>query len=170
MPQRPVDWYVQEYDRLLEEFVDTFSAYEKAAFNAPHRPGKWSPGQIIDHLLRAERGTLKLLERLPADAPVRDYDGKCETLARSVPDSRQAYPAHESIHPEAVGAYAPAELLDAFVDQRADIRSAVDFADEVGRVVEAFAHPAFGTLTMCEWLYFTALHGERHRLQVRQVQ
>jgi hypothetical protein len=70
----------------------------------------------------------------------------------------------ERLHPVEL-VYNRGELLDQFVDNRADMRTAIDFADDIAEVV-AWEHPIFGKLTKCEWFYFSALHGERHRRQV----
>lgn len=168
MSNAPLAHYVQAYDRYLEEFIDTFSAFAKTEYNAPIAAGKWSPGQMVDHLIKAERGTLRLLSGPPEgfEATDRPADEKCAAMDANFKLTTTPLPAPARLHPSAEAKYSPGDQLDEFVDQRADILSAVDFADDPGRVVLGWNHPMFGHMTMLEWLYLTAIHGERHRLQV----
>ena len=162
-----LDHYLQAYDEYLEAFIDTFSAFAKTAYNAPIAAGKWSPGQMVAHLLASERGTLRLLNGPTEPAPVgRAADEKCAAIEAGFRLTTTPLPTPKGLHPEEGARYAPAVQLDEFVDARADLRTAVEFARDPGAVVAAWAHPIFGTFTLTEWLYFTAIHGERHRLQV----
>ncbi len=168
MPTRPLSHYTQAYDVYLEDFIDTFSAFSKPEFNTPIADGKWSPGQMLEHLIKGERGTIRLLTgpKEGFEATVRPADEKCAAIEADFKATTTLLPAPTALHPTPELKYSPGLQLDEFVDQRADILSAVDFADDPGLVVLGWKHPMFGTMTMVEWLYFTAIHGERHRLQV----
>ena len=162
-----LDHYLQAYDAYLEAFIDTFSAFAKTDYNAPVAPGKWSPGQMVAHLLKSEQGTVRLLNGPAEPAPDdRTADAKCAAIEANFRVTTVAFTAPRGLSPEEGARYAPQAQLDEFVDVRADLRSAVAFAPDPGALVTSWAHPAFGTLTLTEWLYFTAIHGERHRLQV----
>ena len=156
--------YLKAYDRYTEAFVDTFSSFDKAGFDRPRAAGKWSPGQAVEHLLRVERGTLRILRGPLATEPGRVVDAACARLDEVLRDGKTPLTTGAAYDPEP-GHRNRVELLDDFVDLRADIRVAAEFADDFGAVAKAHAHPAFGELTVCEWLYFTAVHGERHRRQ-----
>ena len=156
--------YLDAFDRYTEAAVDTFSAFDKAGFDRPRAEGKWSPGQAVEHLLRVEKGILRLFGAPAERRAGRAADAKCAQLDAELRDgldpivTQAAYdppPAHRN----------RVDLLDAFVDQRADVRVAAEFSDDFAAVVTAYAHPIFGELTVCEWLYFVAAHGERHRRQ-----
>lgn len=156
--------YLKEFDRYTEAFVDTFSAFDKAAFDRPRAEGKWSPGQAVEHLLLVERRTLRVLGGPVAGEADRRADEKCAVLDEVLRDGKALLKTGDAFDP-AVGPRNRVELLDDFVDLRADLRVAAEFADDFGAVAKAFAHPRFGELTVCEWLYFSAVHGERHRRQ-----
>ena len=79
MPSHSLSHYVQEYDRLLEEFIDTFSDFDKREFNLPIADGKWSPGQIVHHLTKSETAILGLL------------NGPTEALVGREPDAPTAW-------------------------------------------------------------------------------
>ncbi len=171
MLQRPATWYLQEYDRLLEDFIDTFADFSKVAFNTPYLDGKWSPGQMVEHLVKSEAGILRFLENTPSAPPPADrgYDDKCIAIDADFRLTVRQLPSPKALLPTPELTFSPSDLLDTFVDQRADIRSAFDFANDIGTLIEVYGHPLFGTMTICEWTYFTAIHGERHRLQVSQT-
>ena len=168
MTTRPLAEYIMAYDRYLEDFIDTFSGFDKVAYNTPVAEGKWSPGQMVEHLINGERGTLRLLTgpKEGFEVTERPADEKCAAMDTDFRLTTVPLPAPPTLHPTAESKYSPSVQLDEFVDQRADILSAVDFADDPGLVVLGWTHPMFGKMTMLEWLYFTAIHGERHRLQV----
>ncbi len=160
----PTEEYLRQYDRYTEEFLNTFSRFDKRRFNAPRAAGKWSPGQMLDHLNLAERATLRLFAGETSDVEGRGPDEKCADIMERWAKNKRAFPAPANLSPREV-TYPLVETLDVFVDQRADIRTAVDFASDVGAIIGGWAHPLFGEMTLLEWLVFTAAHGERHRRQ-----
>lgn len=161
-------YYLREYDRLTEEFVDTFSDFTKASFNTPISEGRWSPGQIVKHLIKSEQATIRLIDGELTKVEGRKADEKCSRIESEFRITKERLPAPKSLLPE-VETYNHVDLLDEFVDVRADLRVAVDFASDISAVVTAYSHLMFGDMTVCEWLYFTAIHGERHRLQVERL-
>ncbi len=157
-------FYLKEFDRYTESFFDSFSSIDKKSYNQPMAPGKWTPGQLVQHMTLSELGTIKLLN-MPA-APVRDRDAeqKCPQIRERMTDLTVSKKAPASLEPELQN-YPMVEALDNFADTRADVRVAFEFADDITALVTAYSHPIFAELTRCEWFYFSALHGERHRLQ-----
>ena len=167
MAQRDLPHYLQAYDKLTEKFIDTFSAFAKTEYNAPVAEGKWSPGGYVEHLLKSQRGTLRLLGGPTEERPAgRGADDRCAGIDENFRETTTPFNSPERLVPDIGATYSPVEHLDAYVDSRADVRTSVDFADDPGRLVAGYSHPAFGQLTVLEWLYFTAVHAERHRLQV----
>lgn len=167
MPQHDLLYYLQRYDALTEGFIDTFSAFAKTTYNAPIAEGKWSPGQYVEHVIKSERAFGRILGGGTAAAPAgRAADKKCAAIEEGLPVTAEPLQAPESVRPDPERRFSPAVHLDAFVDGRADLRAAVDFAPDPGAVATAYAHFLFGEMTLTEWLLFTAFHGERHRRQV----
>jgi len=160
-------YYLKAYDKLTEEFATTFINFDKKTFNAPIAEGRWSPGQYVEHLILAERGTLKLMNRPGLLEVDRAPDTLCVKLEKAMLQIDHKVEAHDAICPEPKK-YNRGDLLDEFVDSRAELRTAFDFVDDIKEVVD-WTHPIFGKLTKCEWLYFTGLHGERHRRQVEDA-
>jgi hypothetical protein len=157
-------YYLKSFDKLTEEFATTFINFGKKEFNAPIEEGRWSPGQYVEHLILAEAGTLKLMNKPGLREEGRAPDALCAKLEKAILQVEHKVKAHDAISPEAQ-TYNRGDLLDQFVDTRAELRTAFEFVDDISELVD-WKHPLFGKLTKCEWLYFTGLHGERHRLQV----
>lgn len=166
MQSQPLAHYVQEYDRLLEEFIDTFSDYEKREYNLPIAEGKWSPGQIVHHLTKSDQSILTLFSGATEALSDRSPDAKCADIGARFTETTVLLPAPSYVLPETVSNFSPEASLDAYIDLRSDVLSAVDFATDPTALVTTAAHPMFGQLTLTEWLYFVAIHGERHRRQV----
>lgn len=167
MAQHTLEHYLKRYDQLTEDFIDTFSAFAKTDYNAPIAEAKWSPGQYVEHVIKSERAFGRILGAGTAPAPEgRAADEKCAAIEAGVPVTGEPLRAPATVHPDPERRYSPAEHLDAFVDGRADLRAAIDFAPDAGAVATAYAHFVYGEMTLTEWLYFTAYHGERHRRQV----
>ena len=167
MAQHDLDHYLRVYDQLTEDFIDTFTAFAKTDYNRPIAPGKWSPGQYVEHVVKSERAFGRILRGPMAPAPAgRGADDLCARMDAGLRATTERYDAPGSVRPVDGTRYSAAEQLDAFVDGRAEVRTAVEFAPDPGAIAKAYAHFLFGELTVTEWLYFQAVHGERHRLQV----
>ena len=167
MAQHDLEHYLRAYDRLTEDFIDTFTAFAKTEYNVPIAEGRWSPGGYVEHVLKSERAFARILSGPMAPAPEgRGADDKCARLDAELAETRERISAPATVHPEPDARYSASEQLDAFVDGRAEVRATVEFAPDPGAVAKAYAHPIFGEMTVTEWLYFQALHGERHRRQV----
>jgi len=160
-------YYLKAFDKFTEDFASTFIQFDKKVFNAPIAAGKWSPGQYVEHMILAETGTTKLMNKPGLKEQGRAADAMCAKLEKGLLQTDHLVKAHAAITPEPKE-YNRGDILDLFVDTRAELRTAFDFADDITEVVD-WAHPIFGKLTKCEWLYFSGLHGERHRRQVEDA-
>ncbi|MFK8054577.1 MAG: DinB family protein [Saprospiraceae bacterium] len=160
-------FYLKTFDKYTEEFATTFSSFGKKVFNTPIAEGKWSPGQYVEHMILAETGTTKLINKTGVIEEGRAPDALCAKLEKAVLDIDHSAIAHAAISPEHQE-YNRGDLLDLFIDTRAELRIAFDFSDDIAEVTD-WVHPIFGKLTKCEWLYFSGLHGERHRRQVENA-
>ena len=159
--------YLDIYDRLTEDLLDVYADMDKRGFQQPLGEGKWTPGEVLDHLLKTDQGVLLLIEKTPAapEGAGRAADEKVEKMSQ-FRKTDQLLPSPPQLLPGDRQHFDRVKMLDQLADLRADIRVAFDFHEHVATLVEMYPHPLFGRLTICEWFYFTAMHGERHRLQV----
>ena len=137
---------------------------EQLAWSAP---GRWSAMQILEHICLAETSIGRILTR-PADkvSDQREIVGK-EKMRRLVVDERsRKIAAPDRMVP--TGAIATlADFERTFTAQRDALKSDLSSGAKVidNRV---FAHPAFGEMTIADWMYFSINHTERHLDQIRE--
>jgi uncharacterized damage-inducible protein DinB len=139
------------------------------ALNRPSRPGAWSAGQILHHLLMSETLTLGYInKKMQAGAalPRAGVASRLRLLALRVALAsplRVRAPAATSSVPEQVEL---AALRARWDETRASWRQLLDaFPSELrGRVV--FRHPFVGLLRIEETLGFLQAHLEHHARQV----
>lgn len=159
--------YLDMFDRMTEDLLETYTELDKATFHRPLGEGKWTAGQVLEHLIKSEKGTLLIIDRTPA-APAgegRVADEKV-ALIEGFKSPEQQLVAPPNLQPGDPTGHKRMDMLDVLADLRGDMRTVYDFHPNEATVIEMYAHPIFGTLTVCEWFFFTAMHGERHRMQV----
>ena len=127
--------------------------------------------EVAEHVAIVEAQVRKLiLERIletPATVAMQESCAGQDDLV----DRRMADPtprtAPESTQPK--GRWAtPTELAQSFRDNRQRV---LDFMRSTSVDPEAYAweHPAFGPLTLRQWLYFQVRHVERHTEQMSRL-
>ena len=143
-----------------------FTAFEAlptaltAVWLEPYAPGKWSPAQMTEHVLKVNVGMSKTLYLLRRDAPLPEQtrtpgsleNGKAQAPAFSYPSEGLAW---EILQPKWQG------TKTRFLAE----------AEQVGRVqAEAtqrtWFHPYFGDLDALGWLQAAAFHMAHHRKQL----
>jgi Protein of unknown function (DUF1569) len=141
---------------------------DDAWFHAP--PGAWCPGQVVDHVAAAIEMSARGFESRTAKSPTRR---RPRTLRQRV---FQFLVLRTGRFPR--GRRAPAGSLPADHPERAAterrLREAVAAFLELEhrllpqRAADLFLkHPAFGDLTLSEWMTFHVRHAEHHAKQVR---
>lgn len=132
-------------------------------------PAKWSPAEIVEHLVRAYSGTTKGFERcLESGAslasPLTLKQWVAQTALIDLDYFPEGRPAPKSILP--TGQLDLSALLDAVprelerLDQAAS-RVRASLGD--GKVMD---HPFIGALTVEQWLHFHERHTEHHAEQI----
>jgi hypothetical protein len=135
-------------------------------------PGKWSIGEILDHLCLAERSMTRTISRLlqqaaglgligpawSAEAPGHAIDLAVYQRPAIAPDGVLPLPGRPL-----------AGLLDALEESRARLLEVCARAD--GRVVGNFrlTHFQLGELNFYQWLTVVGVHEAKHLAQVRAI-
>lgn len=139
-------------------------------------PGKWTPAQQLEHILRAVRPLVMALG-LPKwflrwrfgapNRPARDYDALVKRYNEKLAAGGRAS-----------GRFVPPPVPAATVEHMAgDLRKLVDvLTQRIDRWPEAdldrvlLPHPLLGKLTVREMLFFTIHHARHHELAVLRDQ
>ena len=168
-------------EELLEHLEETRGALLDAVQHVPPgrrdaRPGdgRWTVGEVLDHVSRVEAGYSRLLTKRVTDARARGIARETETASilgtvESGPllDRARRLQAPEIVAPRA-GATVD-EGLTALEASRAAARAALTDASGLALGTLTQQHPYFGTLNMYQWGVFLGYHDLRHAEQVREV-
>ncbi len=150
------------------EFATSLMGMSDEVFVQPTAPGKWTPGQHLDHLCRSVFPVL-LAMRLPgwlrrsvfgkANRPSRSYD---ELLSRYHQRLAQGGRASGPYVPGAIPLQRREGLLRRLAKLARQLDRATARLDEATLDREILPHPLLGKLTLREMLYFTAFHADHH--------
>jgi hypothetical protein len=159
----------------LERARDTLRAATAGldpASLARHTPGKWSAGQILEHLAKGYASTAYILNRcLEADAPKARPSAWRERLATLVvvglgylPSGRQA---PEVTRP---AARPPDDIVDqAIAALQALDETAARAETRFGPATALANHPILGPLNTREWRRFHLVHTRHHVKQIARL-
>ena len=168
-------------EELLEHLDETRAAFLTAVAAAPParrtgRPvaGRWSLGEVLDHVHKVETGLTRLLVKRIAQARERGVPPETdESSIFGMMDSQLLVDRRRPI--EAPSMVLPAE--DASVDEglaalgerRAQLRAAVIDTNGLALATITHPHPVFGPLDMYQWVLLLGWHDLRHAAQVREI-
>jgi uncharacterized damage-inducible protein DinB len=129
--------------------------------------GRWSALQILEHICLAETSIGRILTRQAEKMSAQDEIVGNEKMYRLVVEERgRKITAPERMVPTGT-ITTVAEFERTFTAQRealkADLQSGAKVVDN-----RIFVHPAFGEMTMADWMYFSIRHTERHLDQIRE--
>lgn len=168
-------------EELLEHLDETRAALiDSVAHVAPARraarpaDGRWSVGEVLDHVHRVESGYTRLLTKRVADARARGHASETETSSilgtvdsGLLTDRSRRIQAPELVVPRE-GATVD-EALTALDGSRAALRAALADASGLALGTITHQHPFFGTLNMYQWGVVLGFHDLRHAEQIREI-
>lgn len=149
--------------------AERVGSLDDAAFGRAPEPGKWTPGQHLDHLCRSVR-PLSLGLLLPAWA-IRAVFGRANRPSRSYDELVSKYQAKLAAGGRASGPYIPpaevalarrAKLITQLSKQVALLVSRLNRFSEPQLDQLIIPHPLLGKLTLREMMYFTIYHAQHH--------
>ncbi len=155
-----------DLDACTKKFLDILLQFDRTNFIEKRSANEWSPAQVAEHLLLLEITANKAIsgETIPTNRPA---DEKV-TLIKWAMDDNTKRVAPESVLPSN-RITDPQTANEKMAQQRDILREAVTNLD-LSQACMSFKHPALGTLTRWEWIYFTIYHMERHLQQIKILQ
>lgn len=133
-------------------------------------PGRWSPAEIVNHLVIVDRRINQRFRSLIEDA--RNLPPESEsspilstTIAERVVTRDRRFSTSEASEPRETD---PSRIWDDLAAARRELEEIVASADglALGNVVAP--HPAFGPISGYDWLAFVGAHAARHAEQIRE--
>lgn len=152
-------------EQSTKAVLQAFSSFTAENFNEKPSETEWSAAQLAEHLLKVDISTNKALasETVPTNRPP---DQKIALIKGAMEDSSKRV-APERVQPSK-DVHSPAVLLEKIKQQRELMKEAI-IASDMTEACKAYKHPALGTLTKLEWVWFNIHHAERHLRQLQQL-
>jgi DinB superfamily len=169
------------HPRLTEllSYIDDQAAELRATFQAvpadriDRRPGegRWSPAEVMHHVVIVERRLAPLFGRLVEQArsigPEHDDSPLLPVIRPQRFASREnRIKTSELFEPRDTNA---GTLLTDFDAVRGTLRDVIITGDGFALAEVSAPHPALGTLTAYEWIAFVGSHAARHAAQIREA-
>ena len=168
-------------EELIEHLQETRAALLDAVQRvAPGRrdaragDGRWTVGEVLDHVSRVEAGYARLLAKRVSDGRAKGLAQETETSSilgsvESGPltDRTRRLQAPEIVVPRQ--GTTVDEGLAALEGSRAAVRAALLDANGLALGTLTQQHPYFGTLNMYQWGVVLGLHDLRHADQIREL-
>ena len=134
-------------------------------------PGRWSIGEIIEHVVAVEQRISRAIAKMVAQASTRterpDPAEKDESLWRGVTDREKRLQAPEPVQP--AGRFLV--VLEAVEELRGTRARTVEFVSITDADLRGYTipHMAFGEIDLYQWLIVLSLHGTRHAAQIEEI-
>jgi hypothetical protein len=160
-----MDTRLAKLNRALESAIKGMSTEQMRW----HPPGKWSAGEVLEHLYLTYTGTIKGFERLlesgnPTTTPVSWKERYRSLLVLTfgyLPTGRKAPRVSE---PQGLSTTKVLSELEAKIAAMDAILEQCETC--FGRRNRLLDHPILGPLTATQWRKFHLLHGMHHRRQL----
>ncbi len=168
------------HPRLTEllEYIRIETNALRAAYDAvpPSRrmvrpePGRWSPAEIVHHLVIVDRRINLRFKALidEARALPPESDGSSilsATIATRVTTRDRRFTTSEASEPRDTD---PDRVWDDVAAVRRDLEEIVAAGDGLALGKVFAPHPAFGPISGYDWLAFVGAHAARHAEQIRE--
>ena len=162
-------------DRARTELIATVDAVPEPLREARPSEAAWSVAEILEHLMRVEKGVARLVAMKAAEMqslnePPREVADLAEldvSKFAQMPDRSIKIVAPERVAP--LGEISAAEALDGLAQAHVSLIEQLHAADGLALSTAHHPHPVFGVLNLYEWVWATGAHELRHAAQIREV-
>jgi len=154
-----------DLDACTENFSTLLQQFDNHTFIQKRSENEWSPAQIAEHLLVLEITALKAIngKTIPTNRPA---NNKVPLIKWAMEDVTKRVAPESVLPPNLITDVESA--IEKIKQQRDRLREAVITLD-LSEACVLFKHPALGTLTRWEWIYFTIYHMQRHLQQMKRL-
>jgi hypothetical protein len=163
--------HLDEHRAVLNDAVAHVAPFHSVPRSAS---GRWSVGEVLDHVHRVESGFARLVTKYASEARGRGDAAETETSSimgsidsRVLTDRSRRIEAPERVIPREGATVA--EGLAALESSRAAVRQALTDASGVALGALSHPHPVFGTMNLYQWGLILGYHDARHAAQIREI-
>lgn len=158
---------LEDLNESTKELLSVIGKFPEERFNTRPSEEAWSAGQVAEHLIKVETGTIRLFSG-PTEPADRDPEQKIRRIEEEFLNFDKKFRAGGPILPDDKPKDKKS-VLDKLQDIRQRLASVVDLHD-LTEICSGFEHRLFGTLTRVEWIYFNIIHTRRHLEQVKNIE
>jgi uncharacterized damage-inducible protein DinB len=156
-------------EKSRKELFDDLKSYDDEIINQKPSPGTWSIAQVLEHLIIAEEGSLKYLQKKTQDTskvPVAGFGSKWRfLLTNTVFVLNISFKAPAVVVPS--DNFATIEQLDKkWTQVRTDTLQLLNRLPEADLKKEIWKHAIAGKMDAYQMVSFFNIHFNRHRKQV----
>jgi hypothetical protein len=137
-------------------------------------PGRWSAGELLEHLARVESGCARVIAKRAAGARQSGIaaEGEESSMLGALDGRRVTDRSRKLVAPEIVapgGGLAREAAFDALEKSRAEFMRAVSEADGLALGEIRHTHVVLGELDLYQWILFVGQHERRHLAQLEEI-
>ncbi len=168
---------IKQIDETRDTILALTTGMTDEQWNFKQNPDRWSVGECVEHITRAEVSSLETVKQMVASPPDPEWStrtaGKLEILRQYIPNrgpqgvgGRQA---PEEIRP--IGKWGRAHAIQEFYKAHGELRAYVETMDRnIKDRTRESSVSVFGWLNAYDWLHLVTLHIVRHSRQMIEVQ
>ncbi|TLS37116.1 DinB family protein [Pseudalkalibacillus caeni] len=156
---------MQENETIREELLQYVSDLSDDQLNKKEDENSWSIIQVLEHLYLLEQVITKSISKeLASEESVAVEDKPIHlSVNRTKKVSAPPYVTPSDKYQTL------AEIKAKLAESRAALNRVVDEADEEQLEQKSMPHPAFGALSLKQWIPFIGLHEKRHLEQIKEI-
>jgi hypothetical protein len=147
----------------FDEFITTFSTFEEHVVNVKPDPKRWSPAQVVRHIIYATDGVPDTRTK-PLD---REVDMYLPHIRPWWEDLNQKFQSPDPLRPDDQP-HTKQELLTELLRVREKDLNIIALQD-LTLICLDVELPTIGHLTRYEWLWFIQMHLKRHTFQLQHI-
>lgn len=149
-----------------DEMMERLARFTPESADQKPGDGEWSAAEVGEHLLILETVANKVVRGETIDS-TRVPDAKMAIIKMAMTDLQTKRTAPDAVRPSGKAGNLTS-IKAGLQKQRELLLEAIETTD-LSRACVAFKHPALGTLTVMEWIYFITLHSRRHVAQLDRI-
>lgn len=157
-------WLQLEISR--KEVLSTIENLPDQLLNVRISETTWSIGQVLNHLYKTEINITNTIEKLITQPGQETIEDKplAKTMDRSIKIS-----ASPAITPS-TQEFTKQEIILDLMNSRQQLLRLIDaIPPELDLKKRGFKHPAFGVLSLKQWIEFIGYHEKRHAAQIIEI-
>lgn len=136
-----------------------------ADLNKKPAPYQWSIKQVLEHLYLMEEAITEIIRMQLTNGEMVEIEEK--PIALTVNRQKKAAAPNVALPSEAFVAFA--ELKQKLATAHRGLIELVNSADASLLEQKAYPHPAFGIMSLKQWIPFIGWHERRHILQIQEI-